>query len=53
MHILVRDKRNGVEEWFPLEQAAVLMGIAADEIDCRLEELGECECADYIALQPE
>ncbi|MBA8843536.1 hypothetical protein SD208_08445 [Ochrobactrum sp. BD67] len=53
MHIMVRDKRNGAEEWLPLEQASELMGIAADEIDWALEEFGECECDDYIALQPE
>ena len=53
MHIMVRDKRNSVEEWIPLEQAAELMGIAADEIDGALEEFGECEGRDYMALQPE
>jgi len=53
MHIMVRAKRNGAEEWLPLEQASELMGIAADEIDWALEEFGECECDDYIALQPE
>lgn len=53
MHIMVRDKRNGAEEWIPLEQAAELMRIAADEIDGALEEFGECEGGDYVALQPE
>ncbi|HWT61382.1 MAG TPA: hypothetical protein VN150_02245 [Ochrobactrum sp.] len=53
MHIMVRDKRNGVVEWIPLEQVAELMGIAVDEIDAALEEFGECEGGNYIALQPE
>ncbi len=53
MHILVRDKRTGVEEWIPLEQAAKLMGLPADEIEWALEEHGECETTDHIALQPE
>lgn len=53
MHIMVRDKRNGAEDWIPLEQAAELMGMAADEIDAALEEFGECESGEYIALQPE
>ncbi|MFT4167180.1 MAG: hypothetical protein QM650_18230 [Microlunatus sp.] len=53
MHIMVRDKRSGAEEWIPLEQVAELMGMAADEIDAALEEFGECESGDYIALQPE
>ncbi|WP_183097037.1 hypothetical protein [Mesorhizobium sp. YM1C-6-2] len=53
MHILVRDKRTGVEEWIPLEKAAELMGLAADEIEWALEEYGECESVDHIATQPE
>ncbi|WP_169717417.1 hypothetical protein [Brucella thiophenivorans] len=50
---MVRDKRNGAEEWITLEQASELLGIAADEIDEALEEFGECEGGYYIALQPE
>lgn len=50
MHILLKCKRNGAEEWIKLEQAAELMGIANDEIEWVLEEFGECESADYIAL---
>jgi len=53
MHILVRDKRTGVEEWITLEQAAALIGLPADEIEWALEEHGECESVDHIALQPE
>jgi len=53
MHILVKDKRTGSEVWLPLEQAAELMNLAADEIEWALEEFGECESEDYIALQPE
>jgi hypothetical protein len=53
MHVLVKDKRSGVEEWIPLEQAAELMGLAADEIEWALEEYGECESVDHIAIQPE
>lgn len=50
MHIMVRDKRTGNEEWIPLQRAAELMGLAADDIDAALEEFGEVETADYIAL---
>ncbi len=53
MHILVRDKRTGAEDWIKLEQAAALMMIAADEIEWALEEYGECESEDYIALEPD
>ncbi|WP_165900035.1 hypothetical protein [Borborobacter arsenicus] len=53
MHILVRDKRTGAEDWIPLETAADLMGVAADEIEWALEEFGECESANHIALDPE
>jgi hypothetical protein len=53
MHILVRDKQTNTEEWITLEQAAALMGLAADEIEWALEEYGECESIDHIATQPE
>jgi hypothetical protein len=53
MHILVRDKTTGAEDWIPLEAAADLMGIAADEIEWALEEFGECEAANHVALDPE
>ena len=53
MHILVRDKRTGLEEWVTLQKAAELMGLAADEIEWALEEFGECESEDYIATQPD
>lgn len=53
MHIMVRDKRNGTEEWLPLEQAAELMSLAADEIEWALEEFGECESEDHIAIEPD
>ena len=29
MHILVKDKRTGIEEWMPLEAAAELMDLDA------------------------
>ena len=38
MHILVKDKRTGVEQTIKLEEAAELMGLAADEIEWALEE---------------
>lgn len=53
MHIMVRDKRTGAEEWVPLEEAAELMGLAADEIEWALEEFGECESEDHIAIEPD
>jgi hypothetical protein len=53
MHILVRDKRTGAEDWIPIERAAVLMGMEADDIDAALEEFGECEVEGFIALDPE
>ena len=53
MHILVRDKRTGIEETLTLDQAAELMGLAAEEIEWALEEFGECESEDHIATQPD
>lgn len=53
MHILVRDKQTNAEDWITLEQAAALMGLAADEIEWALEEYGECESTGHIATQPE
>lgn len=53
MHILIRYKGSGAEACIPLEQAARLMGLPADEIEAMLEACGECEVADYIALEPE
>jgi hypothetical protein len=53
MHILVRDKQSGAEEWIQLNIAERLMGIAADEIEWALQEYGECETDDYLALEPE
>ncbi|WP_162911451.1 hypothetical protein [Shinella zoogloeoides] len=53
MHILVRDKRTGAEDWILIEHAAMLMGMEADDIDAALEEFGECEVEDFIALDPE
>lgn len=53
MHIMVKDKQTGAVEWIPLEQAAAPMGLAADEIEWALEEFGECESEDHIAIEPE
>jgi len=53
MHILVRDKRTGAEDWIPLELAAQLMGMTAEDIEAALEEFGEVESDDYIVLEPE
>lgn len=53
MHILVKDKRTGVEEWIPLQAAAALMDLNAEEVEWALEEFGECESVDHIAIQPE
>ena len=53
MHIMVRHKRTGAEEWIPLEKAAELLGLPADEIEAALEEFGEIEAGDYIALDQE
>jgi hypothetical protein len=50
---MVKDKNTGVEEWLPLEKAAELMGLDADEIEWALEEFGECESEDHIAIEPE
>jgi hypothetical protein len=38
MHILVQDKRTGIEQTIKLDDAAKLMGLAADEIEWALEE---------------
>ncbi|MBZ9675253.1 hypothetical protein [Mesorhizobium sp. ES1-1] len=53
MHILIRDKQTGSEEWIPLESAALIMGLDAAEIEWALEEFGECESVDHIAIEPE
>lgn len=53
MHILVKDKNSGVEEWIPLERAAEIMNLAPEEIEWALEEFGECESVDHIATEPE
>ena len=53
MHILVKDKRTGVEQTIKLKEAAELMGLAAEEIEWALEEFGECESEDHIATQPD
>ena len=53
MHIMLRDKRTGAEEWMPLEQVAKLMSLTADEIEWALEERGEIETGDYVALDQE
>lgn len=50
MHILVKGKRDGSKEWLPLERAAELMQLDAAEIEWALEEYGECESVDHIAL---
>lgn len=50
MHIMVRDKRTGTEEWLPLDRAAELMELDAAEIEWALEEFGECESVDHTAL---
>ncbi len=50
MHIMVRDKHTGVEKWLPLEQAAELLGLPADELEAALEEHGEVERRNWIAL---
>lgn len=33
MHIMVRHKHTGAEEWIPPEKAAEPLGLAADEIE--------------------
>ena len=53
IHILVRDKRTGVEQTIKLEEAAELMCIDPDEIEWALEEFGECESENHIATQPD
>lgn len=53
MRIMVRHKRTGAEEWIPLEKAAELLGVTADEVEWALEEFGEIETGDYIALDQE
>lgn len=53
MHIMIRDKRTGAEEWLPLEQAAELMGLNPEDIEWALEEFGECESEHHIAIEPE
>jgi hypothetical protein len=50
MHVMVRDKRTGTEQWLPLEQVAELMELDATEIEWALEEFGEYESVDHIAL---
>lgn len=50
MHILLKCKRTGTEEWLPLERVAELMGIAADELEAALEEHGELERRNWIAV---
>lgn len=52
-YIYMRDKRTGVEEWIPLEKAAELMGLPAAEIEWALEEFGEVERGNWIALEPD
>ncbi|WP_292163913.1 hypothetical protein [Mesorhizobium sp.] len=53
MHIMVKDKRTGSEEWLPLVKAAELMRLDPNEIEWALEEFGECESVDHIAIEPE
>jgi hypothetical protein len=53
MHVMIKDKRTGTEEWLPLEQAAELMELDATEIEWALEEFGECESVDHIAIEPD
>jgi hypothetical protein len=53
MHIMIKDKRTGIEEWMQLDRAAELMGLAAEEIEWALEEFGECESEDHIATEPD
>lgn len=53
MHILIKDKRTGGEEWMPLERAAEIMQLDSAEIEWALEEFGECESVDHIALDPD
>jgi hypothetical protein len=50
---MVRDKRTDAEEWILLGETAKLMGLPADEIEWALEEFGEIETGDYIALDQE
>ena len=52
-HVMVRDKRSGIEAWVPLDQAERLIGLPADEIEAALCEFGECESEFFIALEPE
>jgi len=52
-HVMIRDKRSGIEEWIPLDRAERLMGLSADEIEAALCEFGECESEHFIALEPE
>jgi predicted HTH domain antitoxin len=50
MHVMVRDKRTGAEDWISLERAAELLRMPPDELEGMLAEYGECESADYVAL---
>ncbi|MCK7612354.1 hypothetical protein [Roseibium sediminicola] len=50
MKVLVRDKRTNKEKWLPLEKAAELMRLAAEELEWAFEEFGQCECEDHIAV---
>jgi hypothetical protein len=51
MHIMVRDKRTGGEEWIRLEQASKLLGLPADELEAALEDYGELERQNWVALE--
>lgn len=51
MYVLVRDKSTGEEDWILLEEAAKLIGLPADELEAALEEHGEVERRNWIALE--
>jgi len=51
MHVMVRDRRTGEEDWILLEKAAELLGLPADELEAALEQHGEVEGRNWIALE--
>lgn len=51
MHVMVRDKHTDEEDWILLELAAELLDLPADELEAALEEHGEVERRNWIALE--
>ena len=50
MMVLLRDKRTGTEQWVPLDDAAEAMNLDPNEIEWALDEFGECESDNHIAI---